>query len=280
MSNQIQEFEGKEIVTTGAGSNTPVGKILVVDDEPQLRSALVESLQRHGYEVTGCGSGRKALAELRERDFDLLLTDLMMPEMDGIALLKAGLEIDPHLVGIILTGQGTIQTAVDAMQRGAFDYVLKPFRLQHLLPVLTRALNTRQLRLENLQLREAVAIHELTQTISFTLDPQTVMSKLTEAALKQTQADEVSVLLPTSDGKEFYVAAARGERRERLLGERIPFDRSIASWVARERTPLLLNGEVNDDRFVALWPRPAIRSSVSVPMLVANKLVGVLNLNV
>jgi PAS domain S-box-containing protein len=280
VSNQIQELEGKEMVTTGVGSNTPVGKILVVDDEPELRSILVESLQRHGYEVTGCGSGRNALAELRERDFDLLLTDLMMPEMDGIALLKAALEIDPHLVGIIVTGQGTIQTAVDAMQIGAFDYVLKPFRLQNLLPVLTRAVNTRQLRLENLQLRETVAIHELTQTISFTLDPQTVMSKLTEAALQQTGADEVSVLLPTNDGKEFYVAAARGGRSARLLGERIPFDRSIASWVARERTPLILNGEVNDDRFVALWPRPAIRSSVSVPMMVANKLVGVLNLNV
>lgn len=279
MSNQVEELE-RQVVPTGPGSNGPVGKILVVDDEPELRSVLVESLQRHGYEVTGCGSGRTALAELRERDFDLLLTDLMMPEMDGITLLKAALEIDPHLIGVVVTGQGTIQTAVDAMQIGAFDYVLKPFRLQNLMPVLTRALNTRQLRLENLQLRETVAIHELTQTISFTLDPQTVMSKLTEAALQQTGADEVSVLLPTTDGTEFYVAAARGKRQERLLGERIPFDRSISSWVARERVPIILNGEVNDDRFVALWPRPAIRSSVSVPMLVANKLVGVLNLNI
>lgn len=279
MNNATRELEDKERMTARAVPNKPVGRVLVVDDEPELRTVLVESLQRHGYDVTGCGSGRNALAELGKRDFDLLLTDLMMPEMDGIALLKAALQIDPHLVGIILTGQGTIQTAVDAMQIGAFDYVLKPFRLQSLMPVLTRALNTRQLRLENLQLRETVAIHELSQTISFTLDPQTVMSKLTEAALQQTEADEVSVLLPTSDGKEFYVAAARGERRERLLGERIPFDRSIASWVARERTPLILNGEVNDDRFVALWPRPAIRSSVSVPMVVANKLVGVLNIN-
>jgi PAS domain S-box-containing protein len=280
VSNQIEELE-KEVVTTGAGTNgPPLGKILVVDDEPELRSVLVESLRRHGYEVTGCGSGRAALAKLNERDFDLLLTDLMMPEMDGITLLKAALKIDPHLVGVVVTGQGTIQTAVDAMQVGAFDYVLKPFRLQNLMPVLTRALSTRQLRLENLQLRETVAIYELTQTISFTLDPQTVMSKLTEAALQQTDADEVSVLLPTTDGTEFYVAAARGERRERLLGERIPFDRSIASWVARERLPVILNGEVNDERFVALWPRPAIRSSISVPMLVANKLVGVLNLNI
>jgi PAS domain S-box-containing protein len=280
MSNQIEERTDGNEVSILSGTNPPLGRILVVDDEPELQSVLVESLERHGYEVTGCSSGRSAIGELGKRDFDLLLTDLMMPEMDGIALLKAALAIDPHLIGIMLTGQGTIQTAVDAMQVGAFDYVLKPFRLQNLLPVLTRALNMRQLRLENLQLRETVAIHELTQTIAFTLDPQTVLSKLTEAALQQTQADEVSVLLPTTDGTEFYVAAARGERRERLLGERIPFASSIASWVARERTPVILNGEVNDERFVALWPRPAIRSSVSVPMVVANKLVGVLNVNV
>ena len=280
MSNQIQALEGKKTVTTGAGSNTPVGKILVVDDEPKLRSVLVESLQKHGYEVTGCGSGRNALAELRERDFDLLLTDLMMPEMDGIALLKAALEIDPHLVGIIVTGQGTIQTAVDAMQIGAFDYVLKPFRMQTLMPVLTRAMNVRHLKLENVQLRETVAIHSLCQTIAFTLDPQTVLSKLADAALQQSDADEVSILLPTSDGTELYVAAVRGEKRERLLGERVPLQQSISSWVARERTPLILNGEVHDERFVALWPRPEIRSAVSVPMQVANKLVGIINLNV
>jgi two-component system cell cycle sensor histidine kinase/response regulator CckA len=280
VSNQIQERAERDAVSILSGTNPPLGRILVVDDEPELQSVLVEALERHGYDVTGCSSGRSALAELGKRDFDLLLTDLMMPEMDGIALLKAAIEIDPHLISIMLTGQGTIQTAVDAMQVGAFDYLLKPFRLQNLLPVLTRALNTRQLRLENLQLRETVAIHELTQTIAFTLDPQTVLSKLTEAALQQTEADEVSVLLPTADGTEFYVAAARGDRRERLLGERIPFAHSIASWVARERTPVILNGEVKDERFVALWPRPDIRSSVSVPMVVANKLVGVLNVNV
>jgi len=165
------------------------------------------------------------------------------------------------------------------MKVGAFDYVLKPFRLQTMLPVLTRAINTRHLRLENVQLREAVSIHELSETIAFTLDPQTVLSKLADGALAQSEADEISILLPTSDGTELYVAAVRGEKRERLLGERIPLQESISSWVARERTPLILNGEVSDDRFVALWPRPDIRSAVSVPMQVANKLVGIINLN-
>jgi PAS domain S-box-containing protein len=280
MSKQHQELALLENVTSGNGSNPPVGKILVIDDEPKLRSVLVESLHKQGFEVVGCGSGSDALAELHERDFDLLLTDLMMPKMDGIALLKSALKIDPHLVGIIMTGQGTIQTAVDAMQIGAFDYVLKPFQVQTLMPVLTRAMNVRHLKLENLQLRETVAIHGLCQTIAFTLDPQTVLSKLADAALQQTDADEVSILLPTSEGTELYVAAVRGKNRERLLGERVSLKDSISSWVARARKPLILNGTVCDERFVALWPRPEIRSAVSVPLQLANKLIGIINLNV
>jgi two-component system cell cycle sensor histidine kinase/response regulator CckA len=278
--NLVEQLERKPGAKTNALSNSPVGKIIVVDDELELKNILVEALSAQGFEVTSCNSGQQALEELRHKEFDLLLTDLMMPEMDGIALLEAAAMIDPHLIGIMMTGQGSIQTAVDAMKLGAFDYILKPFRMQSVMPVLTRAINTRRLRMENLQLRETVAIYGLCQTISFTLDPQTVLSRLADAALQQSDADEVSILLPTNDGKELYVAAVRGEKRERLLGERIPLQQSISSWVARERLPLILNGKVQDERFVALWPRADIRSAVSVPMQVANKLVGIINLNV
>ncbi len=79
-----------------------------------------------------------------------------MPGTDGIQLLRQALEIDPNLVGIIMTGQGTIQTAVEAMKAGAFDYILKPFRLQNVLPVLDRAMEVRRLRVENVRLRRFV----------------------------------------------------------------------------------------------------------------------------
>ena len=128
-----------------------VGKVLVVDDEIELKDALVDSLAAQSYEVRGYNSGSEALEVLRNEDFDLLITDLKMPEMDGIALIAAALVIDPHLVAIVMTGQGTIQTANDATKAGAFDFVLKPFRLETLLPILTRAINTRHLRKENLQ---------------------------------------------------------------------------------------------------------------------------------
>src|SRR5512145_2287675 len=137
-----------------------LGRLLIVDDEVELMTALCESLTDQGYQALGRTSAHEALALLQEQDIDILLCDLMMPEMDGIALLRAALDIDPHLIGIIMTGQGTMRSVLDAMQVGAFDYVRKPCKLRALLPVLARALQVRQLRMENVQLRETVAMYE------------------------------------------------------------------------------------------------------------------------
>src|SRR5215218_7728037 len=104
-------------------------RLLVVDDEAPLMEALCRTLGPEGYDVTGFSVPEQALAALQNHPFDVLLTDLMMPGMDGLALLAAALEIDPDLVGIMMTGQGTVTSAVDAMKIGALDYVLKPFNL-------------------------------------------------------------------------------------------------------------------------------------------------------
>ncbi len=255
----------------------PLGRLLIVDDEVELMLALRETLANQGYETQGLTSGAEALELLQAGNFDVLLADLMMPIMDGITLLRKSLEIDPQLMGIIMTGQGTVPTAVEAMQVGAFDYILKPFKLQTLLPVLARAAEVRRLRLENIQLRDTLAIYALSQTIALTLDPQTISERVAGAALDQSEGDEASVLLSRADG--LYVTAVRGTGRDQILGTRIPFEPSIAGWVARNQQPLVLNGEVNDDRFAPLFPRDDIHSSVSIPMLAAGKLVGVLNVN-
>ena len=134
----------------------PPTRILVVDDEARQMTALCETLRDHGYETTGYSSSAAALAALRESKFDLLLTDLMMPEMDGIAFLRAAREIDGDLVGIMMTGHGTIDSAIEAMKAGALDYILKPFKLSVVLPVLSRALTVQRLRLENAALERRV----------------------------------------------------------------------------------------------------------------------------
>jgi len=124
-------------------------RILVVDDEPANVEALRTTLGARGYEVHGLMDSAAALDALKRKRFDLLLTDLNMPGMDGVALLREAQNRDPDLVGVIMTGEGAIATAVEAMKSGALDYVLKPLKLATLLPVISRALTIRQLRIDN-----------------------------------------------------------------------------------------------------------------------------------
>src|SRR4030095_1456585 len=125
------------------------GRILIVDDEVAQMKALCAILREHDYETVGFPAPNAALAALQDGRCDLLLTDMMMPEMDGIASRQAARQIDPDLVGVMMTGAGTIATAVEAMKAGALDYILKPFDLSIILPVLSRALALRSLRRVN-----------------------------------------------------------------------------------------------------------------------------------
>jgi len=128
-------------------------RLLIVDDETAQMRALCDTLGLEGYATQGFDSPRKALAELRAGQFDMLLTDLMMPEMDGIELIAAARKVDPDIGAIVMTGHGTIDTAVLAMRNGALDYILKPFRLNVVLPVLVRAQDLQRLRRENAALQ-------------------------------------------------------------------------------------------------------------------------------
>ncbi|MBA3937653.1 MAG: response regulator [Planctomycetes bacterium] len=126
--------------------------ILVVDDEQPHLEALCETLGGSGYAPTGFTDGAAALAALATARFDVLLADLQMPGIGGIDLLRRAAHIDPAMVGVIMTGAGSIATAVEAMRVGALDYVLKPFRRAELLHVLSRALMMRTLRQQNADL--------------------------------------------------------------------------------------------------------------------------------
>src|SRR5689334_9330718 len=126
----------------------PLARVLVADDERAQLKALCQTLRDEGYDTVGVASGEAAIEALGKAEFDLLLADLMMPKMDGIALLREAVALRPELIGIIMTGAGTIATAVEAMKAGAFDFILKPFKLSVILPVLSRALTVRRLRRE------------------------------------------------------------------------------------------------------------------------------------
>ena len=135
-----------------------INRLLVVDDEAAQVEALCRTLEDEGYSVKGFTGAGAALAALHPDSFDIVLTDLTMPGMDGIAFLNAAREIDPGLAGIVMTGHGTIATAVDAMKAGALDYILKPFDLRVILRVLARTQAMLRLRRENAALLERLSL--------------------------------------------------------------------------------------------------------------------------
>jgi DNA-binding NtrC family response regulator len=189
-------------------ANTKRGRLLIVDDEIELTSALCETLADEGFETVGADNGPEGLKLLENQDFDLLLCDLMMPGTDGIQVLGQALERDPALVGIIMTGQGTIPSAVEAMKVGAFDYVLKPFELRTLLPILERALQVYRLRTENVRLRQYVARLTYESPRYQLIGSSPAMQKVLEL-LKKVAPTEVTVLVrgESGTGKELVARA-------------------------------------------------------------------------
>src|SRR5580704_12444573 len=127
--------------------------LLLVEDESGLRQAIAEQLGDRGYQVVQAESGEAALARLGEFAFDIIVTDLRLPGIDGSAVVEAAVERYPHIVAIVVTGYGTVKDAVEAIKRGAWDFVSKPFQIDELLHVLDSALEQRRLKSENAYLR-------------------------------------------------------------------------------------------------------------------------------
>lgn len=144
---------------SGDGGINAAPVLLVVDDDAAQRRALCTVLGLEGYQAQGCENAAAALKHLREHGAALLLTDLMMPDIDGLALLQQARQVDPQVAGIVMTGHGAIDSAVRALQEGAQDYLLKPFKPAALLLVIERALESRRLRIENEAMRAREAQH-------------------------------------------------------------------------------------------------------------------------
>jgi DNA-binding NtrC family response regulator len=133
---------------------SPKGRVLIVDDEANARSALAEILGDEGYECETASDGNKALAVLESFDPDVVLTDLKMPGLDGIGLLEKGRARVPHAAFVVMTAFGSIDTAVEAIKKGAENYLTKPLDLDALTALVGRARETAALRRETVQLRE------------------------------------------------------------------------------------------------------------------------------
>jgi two-component system response regulator PilR (NtrC family) len=124
-----------------------------VDDEPALRALMAERLSDHGFDVVEAESGERALELLHQFAFDVVITDLRMPGMDGTQVIEAARQRYPGIIAIVITGYGTVKDAVEAIKRGASDFITKPFQFDELSHVLKKALEQRRLTSENAYLR-------------------------------------------------------------------------------------------------------------------------------
>ncbi|HTE43487.1 MAG TPA: response regulator [Steroidobacteraceae bacterium] len=257
--------------------DTPPAKLLIVDDETANMNALCDTLQDAGYVTQGFTSSTLALQAIKEQEFDLLLTDLMMPEMDGIELITAAQAIDRDLVAVVMTGHGAVDTAVEAMKAGAIDYIQKPFRLSKIQPVLTRALLVRRLRTENIQLREAVTLHSLTTAFTHELDWQTVVNKVADAAFEQSNQGTTSILVLSADGSSLQAVAARGAQPARQTRLLVPFDANLQRWITDMREAMGNPSGWNDTTFAASESLLQYEFGISMPMFAGGNFVGLLN---
>jgi DNA-binding NtrC family response regulator len=190
-------------------------RILIVDDEANARAALAEILRQENFAVETAADGFKALARMEDFTPDLVLTDLKMPGMDGVELLRKVREADPEIPCVLMTAFGAVETAVSAMREGAADYLTKPLNTDELLVVLERALERRRLRRETATLRGQLAErYKFENIVGSSPEMQQVFKSIAQVA-----PSRATVLLTgeSGTGKEL-VAAAVHHRSPRANG--------------------------------------------------------------
>ena len=227
-----------------------------------------DTLQLEGYVTEGFSSAHQALAELRPGKVDLLLTDLMMPEMDGISLIEAARQIDPTLGAIVMTGHGTIDTAVQAMRGGALDYILKPFKLNVILPVIARALDVQRLRREVVELRElerrrseelAAAYHDL-ESFSYSISHDLRAPLRAIDGFSQILEDDFAERLGEDGGRIVRIIRAGSQKMDQLIVALLEFSRAGSTALHREAIDmtLLAQAAANEARSLHTGPEPLI----------------------
>lgn len=246
--------------------------IFVVDDEQGICDLLKMELSAQGYAVKTFTNPVEALENLGKQKVDLVISDLKMPQMDGIEFLKKIKTIDSSIEVIMSTGYGTVENAVLAMKSGAYDFVLKPFNVEEMVLLVEKCIEKRQLK-------ALLALYESSKAIFSTIRMEELFPMVMDLLPTVLGADEGSLMLLTEE-KKLKIVASRGlseKVREEVhlkLGER------VAGKIALSRQPMLLvNGLEKYPEFKDIQSNPRIKSSIVCPLLYQGKLLGILNVN-
>jgi DNA-binding NtrC family response regulator len=194
----------------------PAASILVVDDELLIRETLVEYLGQEGFTVVACSSGEEALEQAEERRFDIALCDVHLPGLDGLELLDRLQRISPETFVLLITAYATVESAVEAFQRGAHDYLMKPILLDEVLSKIRRLLAHRALYLENQWLRRELNLNRRLESEQIIGNSSGMMQVLEMVRKVAPTPSMVLIVGESGTGKELIARAIHGgaERTE------------------------------------------------------------------
>lgn len=247
-------------------------KILVIDDEQGIRDMLSFELGQQGYEITTAPNGEEGIERVKKKKFDLVILDLKMPKLSGTETLKEIKKIDPAIEAIVATGYGTVETAVECMKMGAYDYIAKPFNINELSILIERVLEKKELKF-------TLALYEMSKSIFSHLRLDDLLKTIVDLSFKTFRAEEVAIVLYDEQGKP-YLAASRGVDRGIEKENGVTFSQIIAEKIEKIKEPLLLtDGLHRYPEFAQFKNSKKINSAIIYPILSKNNILGLLSLN-
>ncbi|MCK4597301.1 response regulator, partial [bacterium] len=243
-----------------------------------------------GWEIAVAENGEKALEILRSRRIDLVLTDIKMPQMDGLELIRRVHQVDPHLITIIMTGFGSMETVQVALKEGAYDYILKPFQLAELQQAVERAFERQQLMEENIRLKELAGLIEVSETINTTLRKRDLYKLLLKTALSRTDATRGSIMIYNEQREGLEIVAAEGLEEKIVQTTLVKPGQGIAGVVFQKGKPVVVSDITKDPKFGPLrrgyqdkafisMPLERDEELISLPLNASRRVIGVLNLS-
>lgn len=254
-------------------------RVLIIDDD-EMVTGLVKEILRQEYDVESCDSSAAGAEMTGAGNFDIVLSDLKMPGLDGIGVLKRVKELSPKTAVLIMTGFASIDTAVEAIKLGAFDYIAKPFDIDYLKQKIENALGRQKLKEEVADLKDIVSIYEVSKALSSSIGLRQILKLILDISCKQLKADSGSVMLMDESKQELFVGAHVGLNEAAINNTRVKLGDKISGWVAEKKeTILLTNGLKNDIRFHIKSSRSEIKSSMVTVLKSGDEVLGVLSLN-
>lgn len=254
-------------------------RILVADDEADVREMCLRALRRVGYQVAGAAGGREAIERVRRDPYDLLLTDLKMPDTGGLEAFQAVHEEFPDLVAVVMTGFGTMEAAIQALRLGVSEFVLKPFSTAELVETVERAFAKQRLQRENARLKALIPLFDLSRVFMSSVDFDAVARDVVRIARQELGADSASMML-LDDDSTLTIRAASGLPAGVIAATRQKADEGVAGYAIAHREPVIVQGDLREDpRFATLQSSGQVRSSICLPLIHKDRVLGVLNVS-